>query len=81
MEAFPEKVLTATVAGGKQGVQDHLEPLLMAELTHSILTHLVCFGCTSHKGIASAKKSAQHHTAMYHHLQNDQNKLKITLGQ
>jgi hypothetical protein len=79
LEAFPEKVLAAAAAGGKQGVQDHLEPLLTSELTLSILTHLVCFGCTGRKGIASAEKSAQH-TAMYHHLQSG-DKSKISLGQ
>jgi hypothetical protein len=79
LEAFPEKVMGAAAAGGKQGVQDHLGPLLLSDQTLSILTHLVCYGATGRKGIASAEKSAQH-TAMYQHLHNDP-KSKITLGQ
>jgi hypothetical protein len=79
LEAFPEKVMAAAAAGGKQGVQDHLGPLLLSDQTLSILTHLVCYGCTGRKGIASAEKSAQH-TAMYHHMQNNQ-KPKVSLGQ
>lgn len=78
LEAFPEKVMAAAAAGGKEGVQDHLGPLLTSDQTLSILTHLVCYGCTGRKGIASAEKSAQH-TALYHHMQNT--KSKISIGQ
>ena len=79
LEAFPEKVLSAAAAGGKQCVQDHFGPLLTTDQTLSILCHLVCYGCTGRKGIASAEKSTQH-TAMYPHLHNA-SKSKISLGQ
>lgn len=49
LEAFPEKVMGAAAAGGKQGVQDHLGPLLLSDQTLSILTHLVCYGATGRR--------------------------------
>lgn len=79
VEAYPEKAMAAAAAGGKQGAQDHLGPLLQSDQTLSVLTHLVCIGATGRKGIASAEKSAQH-TAMYHHMHNDPRN-KISLGQ
>lgn len=79
VEAYPEKAMSATATGGKQGVQDHLGPLMHTDQTLSVLTHLVCIGATGRKGIASAEKSAQH-TAMYHHMHNDPRN-KISLGQ
>lgn len=79
VEAFPEKAMAASAAGGKQGVQDHLGPLLASDQTLSVLTHLVCIGATGRKGIASSEKSAQH-TAMYHHMHND-GRNKISMGQ
>ncbi len=79
VEAYPEKAMSAAAAGGKQGAQDHLGPLLQSDQTLSVLTHLVCIGATGRKGIASAEKSAQH-TAMYHHMYNDPRN-KISLGQ
>lgn len=66
LERYPEKVMAAACAGGIAGVQAHLQPLMRSDQTLTILTHLVCLGCTGRKGIASAEKSAQH-TAMYHH--------------
>jgi hypothetical protein len=74
LDAFPEKVLSAAAAGGKEGVQAHLGPLLSCNnsqtnqtstLLLEILTHLVCFGCTGRKGVASSEKSMQH-TSLYH---------------
>ena len=79
LEAYPEKAMSATATGGKQGVEEHLGPLLHSDQTLSVLTHLVCIGATGRKGIASAEKSAQH-TAMYHHMHNDERN-KISLGQ
>lgn len=66
LEKFPEKVLGAAASGGKQGVQEHLEPLFMSPVTLSVLTNLVCYGCTGRQGMPSAEKSAAH-TGMYHH--------------
>jgi hypothetical protein len=66
LEKFPEKVLGAAASGGKQGVQEHLEPLFSSPVTFSLLTNLVCYGCTGRQGMPSAEKSAAH-TAMYHH--------------
>lgn len=79
VEAYPEKAMSAAAAGGKEGVEDHLGPLLRSDQTLSVLTHLVCIGATGRQGIASAEKSAQH-TAMYQHMHNDGRK-KISLGQ
>lgn len=77
LEAYPERVMAAAAAGGKQGIQEHLGPLLTTDQTLTVLTHLVCYGCTGRKGIASAEKSAQHTAQMYH-----QNlRLKIGIGQ
>ena len=82
LEAYPEKVMSAASAGGKEGVQTHLEPLMNTDQTLSILTHLVCYGCTGRKGIASAEKSAQHTQNMYHPMFSNQNTgPKISLGQ
>jgi hypothetical protein len=80
LESYPEKVMSAAAAGGKQGVQDHLSPLMRSDQTLSVLTHLVCYGCTGRKGIASAEKSAQH-TAMYHHNMANDPKSKVSIGQ
>jgi hypothetical protein len=66
LEKFPEKVLGAAASGGKQGVQEYLEPLFISPVTLSVLTNLVCYGCTGRQGMPSAEKSATH-TAMYHH--------------
>ena len=79
LEVYPERVMAAAAAGGKQGIQEHLGPLLSTDQTLSVLTHLVCYGCTGRKGIASAEKSAQHTASMYH--QNMGGKLKIGIGQ
>jgi len=79
LEAYPEKVMAAASAGGKQGIQEHLGPLLSTDQTLSVLTHLVCYGCTGRKGIASAEKSAQEAANLYG--QNVSNKLKIGIGQ
>jgi hypothetical protein len=79
LDAYPEKVMAAAAAGGKQGIQDHLGPLLSTDQTLTVLTHLVCYGCTGRKGIASAEKSAQHTANLYH--QNMANKFKIGIGQ
>ena len=79
LEAYPEKVMAAASAGGKQGIQEHLGPLLSTGQTLTVLTHLVCYGCTGRKGIASAEKSAQHTANFY--AQNMRNKLKIGIGQ
>ena len=79
LEAYPEKVMAAASAGGKKGIQDHFGPLLSNDQTLSVLTHLVCYGCTGRKGIASSEKSAQHTASMYH--QNIRNKYKIGIGQ
>ncbi|KAL3914802.1 MAG: hypothetical protein SGILL_005949 [Bacillariaceae sp.] len=65
VEAYPEKVMAAASAGGKQGIQEHLTPLLSSDQTLPVLTHLVCYGCTGRKGIASAEKSAAHTQRMY----------------
>lgn len=78
VEKYPEKAMSAAAAGGKDGVQEHLLPLLRSDQTLSVLTHLVCIGATGRKGIASAEKSAQH-TAMYNHMQNN-SKNKVSLG-
>ena len=77
LEAYPEKVMSAAAAGGKQGIKEHLGPLLSTDQTLTVLTHLVCYGCTGRKGIASAEKSAQHTANMYHHNMS----LKIGVGQ
>lgn len=69
LEAYPEKVITAAASGGK--MKDNFGPLLSNNQTLSILTHIVCYGCTGRKGIASAEKSAQHTVNLYH--QNMQN--------
>mmetsp|Transcript_25553 Transcript_25553/g.55979 ORF Transcript_25553/g.55979 Transcript_25553/m.55979 type:complete len:618 (+) Transcript_25553:387-2240(+) len=79
LEVYPEKVMAAASAGGKQGIQEHLGPLLSTDQTLTVLTHLVCYGCTGRKGIASAEKSAQHTANLYH--QNLRNKYKIGIGQ
>lgn len=79
LEAYPERVMAAAAAGGKQGIQEHLGPLLSTDQTLTVLTHLVCYGCTGRKGIASAEKSAQHTANMYH--QSMGGKLKIGIGQ
>jgi len=79
LEAYPERVMAAASAGGKQGIQEHLGPLLSTDQTLTVLTHLVCYGCTGRKGIASAEKSAQHTANLYH--QNARNKFKIGIGQ
>mmetsp|Transcript_21959 Transcript_21959/g.46320 ORF Transcript_21959/g.46320 Transcript_21959/m.46320 type:complete len:533 (+) Transcript_21959:1-1599(+) len=71
--------MAAASAGGKQGIQEHLGPLLSTDQTLPVLTHLVCYGCTGRKGIASAEKSAQHTANLYH--QNIRNKYKIGIGQ
>jgi hypothetical protein len=78
VEAYPEKVMAAASAGGKQGIQEHLTPLLNSDQTLPVLTHLVCYGCTGRKGIASAEKSAAHTQRMY---QNYHHAAKIPLGQ
>jgi len=77
LEAYPEKVMAAAAAGGSAGVQAHLAPLLTSDQTLTVLTHLVCFGCTGRKGIASAEKSAQH-TAMFHQQSHQK---PISIGQ
>jgi len=79
LEVYPERVMSAASAGGKQGIQKHLGPLLSTDQTLTVLTHLVCYGCTGRKGIASAEKSAQHTSSFYH--QNMKNKFKIGIGQ
>ena len=79
LEAYPEKVMAAASAGGKQGIQEHLGPLLSTDQTLPVLTHLVCYGCTGRKGIASAEKSAQHTANLY--AQTMRNGLKIGFGQ
>lgn len=79
LEAYPERVMSAAAAGGKEGIQAHLGPLLSTDQTLTVLTHLVCYGCTGRKGIASAEKSAQHTANMYH--QGLRNDLKIGIGQ
>jgi len=79
LEAYPEKVMAAASAGGKKGIQEHFGPLLSNDQTLSVLTHLVCYGCTGRRGIASAEKSAQHTANLYH--QNIRNKNKIGIGQ
>jgi hypothetical protein len=81
VEAFPEKVMAAASAGGKQGIQEHLGPLLSSDQTLPVLTHLVCYGCTGRKGIASAEKSAQHTARMYQSMQYNGGKSKIGMGQ
>lgn len=81
LEAFPEKVMAAASAGGKQGIEEHLGPLMSSDQTLSVLTHLVCYGCTGRKGIASAEKSAQHTANMYQALQRNGGKSKIGMGQ
>mmetsp|Transcript_6986 Transcript_6986/g.17530 ORF Transcript_6986/g.17530 Transcript_6986/m.17530 type:complete len:683 (+) Transcript_6986:288-2336(+) len=75
LEVYPEKVMAAASAGGKQGIQEHLGPLLSTDQTLTVLTHLVCYGCTGRKGIASAEKSAQHTANLYH--QNPRKKIAI----
>ena len=79
LDVYPEKVMAAASAGGKQGIQEHLGPLLSTDQTLTVLTHLVCYGCTGRKGIASAEKSAQHTANLYH--QNLRNKNKVGIGQ
>jgi len=79
LEVYPEKVMAAASAGGKKGIQEHFGPLLSNDQTLSVLTHLVCYGCTGRRGIASAEKSAQHTANQYH--QNIRNKNKIGIGQ
>jgi len=79
LEAYPERVMAAAAAGGKQGIQEHLGPLLSTDQTLTVLTHLVCYGCTGRKGIASAEKSAQHTANLYE--QNMNKKFKIGIGQ
>ncbi|KAG7352781.1 hypothetical protein IV203_008829 [Nitzschia inconspicua] len=78
VETFPEKVMSAAAAGGKKGIQDHLTPLLRSDQTLPVLTHLVCFGCTGRKGIASAEKSAAHTARLY---QYNMQQPKISMGQ
>jgi hypothetical protein len=80
LEAFPEKVMAAASAGGKRGIEEHLGPLISSDQTLSVLTHLVCYGCTGRKGIASAEKSAQHTANMYQSLQRNGGKSKIGMG-
>lgn len=78
VEAFPEKVMAAASAGGKKGIEEHLTPLLSSDQTLPVLTHLVCFGCTGRKGIASAEKSAAHTARLY---QYNIQQPKIPMGQ
>jgi hypothetical protein len=77
LEAYPEKVMSAASAGGKSGIENHLGPLLGSDQTLPALTHLVCYGCTGRKGIASAEKSAQH-TAQ---LMRSNAQIQISMGQ
>ena len=57
MDRFPGNVLAAAASGGKQGLQEHLAPLMHSPITLSILTNLVCYGCTGRRGMPSAEKS------------------------
>eukprot|EP00526_Cylindrotheca_closterium_P006868 CAMPEP_0113640360 /NCGR_PEP_ID=MMETSP0017_2-20120614/21182_1 /TAXON_ID=2856 /ORGANISM="Cylindrotheca closterium" /LENGTH=744 /DNA_ID=CAMNT_0000551637 /DNA_START=163 /DNA_END=2397 /DNA_ORIENTATION=+ /assembly_acc=CAM_ASM_000147 len=57
MDRFPGNVLASAASGGKQGLQAHLAPLLHSPITLSILTNLVCYGCTGRRGMPSAEKS------------------------
>jgi hypothetical protein len=64
LDAFPSSVVSATCAGGKEGMDAHLLPLLSPKLSSQTLptvTHIVLYGCLGKKSLASAEKTVMHH--------------------
>jgi hypothetical protein len=62
LDSYPSSVVSAAGAGGKEGMEAHLRPLLLAETssqTLSTLTNLVIHGCTGKMGQPSAEKTMQ----------------------
>jgi len=59
---YPSSVVSAACAGGKEGMESHLRPLLLAETssqTLPTLTNLVVVGCTGKMGQPSAEQTQQ----------------------
>ena len=62
LQSYPSSVVAAVCAGGTNGMEAHLRPLLLAETssqTLPTLTHLVIYGCTGKMGQPSAEKTQQ----------------------
>jgi hypothetical protein len=62
LDSYPSSVISAAGSGGKEGMEAHLRPLLLAETssqTLSTLTNLVIHGCTGRTGQPSAEKTLQ----------------------
>jgi hypothetical protein len=62
LDAYPDKVISSASAGGQDGLEAHLRPLMNPITCHQTLptlTMLVIYGCTGKKGQASAERTAQ----------------------
>lgn len=68
LEAHPSSVISAACAGGKDGMERHLGPLLAAETSSQTLptiTHIILYGCLGKQGKPSAEQTVmQHQQAM-----------------
>jgi len=69
LEAHPSSVISACCAGGKEGMEKHLGPLLSPKTSSQTLptvTNIVLYGCLGKQGKASAEQTAlQQQQAMH----------------
>jgi hypothetical protein len=77
LEAYPSSVVSAACAGGKEGMDSHLGPLLDAKWSAQTLptvTHIVIYGCLGKQARASAEQTVMQHQ------QSLQQRIAITPG-